>query len=170
MLSPSDFVCSWILSTGMDPIAMDQLREQEELGYIVRCGLQEAHGRLFFTTLTQSTKVGSAFLMERYRRLFRDTLKGLGAEPFFHQEKFEALRSACIDLLKAPEGSPAALLTKISSLAFNRSKKWDFEKEAIAVAETLTFDRFKEFCQKVLGEDFSAQLLVAVEGLLQPEP
>ncbi|WP_108623819.1 insulinase family protein [Candidatus Similichlamydia epinepheli] len=163
---PMAFVCGWILASGMDSIAMDQLREKEELGYVVRCGLQEAYGRVFFTIITQSTKVDSRYLLERYRRLFKDVIANLGEDPYFHRVKFDALRSACSELLTAPEGSPLELLGKVASIAFERGKKWSFEREAIETVNKLTFQEFKEFCNNVFGEETSCQFLVAVEGPL----
>ncbi|RDB31292.1 insulinase family protein [Candidatus Similichlamydia laticola] len=166
-LLPHNCVCSWILSSGLDPIAMNQLREQEELAYVVRCGSQETNGRLFLTVLTQSTKVDCDFLLQRYRQLLDDLLQKMGTNPFFHTQKFEALRTSFLELLKAPSTSATDLLAKAHRLAFEKEREWSFDAKMVRAAEELTFQKFKLFCERVLQEKQIRQLLIAVEGSLQ---
>ncbi|WP_157952428.1 insulinase family protein [Candidatus Similichlamydia epinepheli] len=143
-LSPEVVVCNWILAAGFDPIVMDQLREKEELAYVARCGSQESTERIFLTILTQSTKVSCDFLLKRYYQLIEELLSKLGTEPFFHKDKFEALRASCLELLESPSTSGSDFLKRVYHLGVEKRKNWNFDVKAVEVVKKLTFHDFVE--------------------------
>lgn len=132
--TPENLAILQILSTALEPLAYNELRTNQQLGYIVNAGVTNTEDTLGLVFMIQSGVYGPAELEQRARAFlpkFLEQLKGLP------EERFEALRQAVLNGKFDKPDSPSGEASRLFSLAFERNANFDQNSEDLLALESL---------------------------------
>ncbi len=132
--TPENLAILQILSTALEPLAYNELRTNQQLGYIVNAGVTNTEDTLGLVFMIQSGVYGPAELEQRARAFLQKFLEQLKGLP---EERFEALRQAVLNGKFDKPDSPSGEASRLFSLAFERNANFNQNSEDLLALESL---------------------------------
>lgn len=133
---------------------MDELRTEEQLGYIVYTDLDllgiSEHPLLIFKFIVQSGVASSDKLMERTRKFINDSRTKLSK---ITKDDFKSRINSLVNMLKKPEESIMDVAVKSMNKAFNTDNQMEMERVQIAVYQSLGAHDLIEFYDHYIWSD-----------------
>ncbi|ANH78751.1 insulinase family protein [Candidatus Chlamydia sanziniae] len=157
-------VAAEMLFNWLHHITFEQLRTQEQLGYMVGARYRELALRPFGFLYIRSDTYSPEELLSKTQVFLKDVANA--PEKFGMSEKyFEGMRKAYISKIREPEHSLDAMNSILFSLAFEYpSTQLNSPNEKIAAAETLTYEDFVKYCCAFLTEKLGQETPVCIRG------
>ncbi|WP_100934179.1 insulinase family protein [Candidatus Chlamydia corallus] len=157
-------VCAEMLFEWLHHITFEELRTQQQLGYMVGARYQEFASRPFGFLYIRSDAYSPEELFDKTSTF----LKKISASPEnfgMSQEKFANIRKAYINKLLEPEHSLDIMNSALFSLAFERpSAEFSTPDLKIAAAKALTYKDFLNYCQCFLTNELGTKTSVYIRG------
>lgn len=161
-----DDVCAEMVSLLIDQPAFTQLRTREQLGYIVRAGLDRRRGVNGIYVMVQSSRKPAEYLDKRIRNFlfsFRKYIAGMS------EARFKGLQRA---MMYRKLGRPGSLLSEASSNweeISSQEYRFDRQFRELIAIRFLSKPRFLAWVDKVIGyKSVPSLLAVRVQSHLKP--
>ncbi|AAD19093.1 protein-degrading enzyme-like protein [Chlamydia pneumoniae TW-183] len=157
-------VCAEMLFEWLHHITFEELRTQQQLGYMVGARYREFASRPFGFLYIRSDAYSPEELLAK-TSLFLNKVSASPEKFGISQEKFANIRKAYINKILEPEHSLDMMNSALFSLAFERPfVEFSTPDLKIAIAETLTYEEFLKYCQCFLSNELGTQTSVYIRG------
>ncbi len=158
--TPQNQVALQVLSTALQPQAYNELRTNQQLGYIVNASMTEAEDTLGLVFLVQSGTYGPAELEARVRAFFPQFLKQVQQMP---EAQFQALKGAVRNGMLDKPDSVSAVAGMLFGRAFERQAEFDPTSPDLRALEALQLQDLQDLVAQ-LGESQQRRLSLRMIG------
>lgn len=154
-----------ILAQATREAFFQDLRTQQQTGYLVFSGGEEMEGELIDYFGVQSNTHDSRDLLARFELFIEEYLKKLPSE--ITQERFEIIKKALTEQMRQPPKDLDTMAELIYELAFTYFGAFDRPEKRVEAFKAITYPEFLEFAKENLGKNNRRRLGILLRG---PEP
>ncbi len=158
--TPRNRAALQVLSTVLEPQAYNELRTNQQLGYIVNAGMSEAEDTLGLVFMVQSGTYGPAELEARARAFFPKFLEQVQQLP---EAQFESLKRAVKSGMLDKPDSVSAVAGMLFGRAFERDAGFDPTSPDLKALEALQLADLQELVAQ-LSESQQRRLTLRMVG------
>ena len=159
-----DTVATSMLLSWIHNVYFEQLRTQQQLGYMVGAKYQEFAETPCGLFYIRSNTYSPEELVHRTQLFIQKIASDLESAGL-SEEKFEQLRETYIQSILLPSATPSAMAKKLFSIAFETEKQ-DFSRpdQKIAAARSMDYSYFKRYCEEFLSQQFGEEIQLLIYG------
>jgi len=152
-----------ILCKALEEPFFSELRTKQQTAYLVHNWGQDLERHLYAFFAVQSSSHDTRDLLARFELFLESHLRDLPTT-VLPQERFEAIREACIALLKHPADNLQEKGLLLHRLAFEHDGDFAWLDKRIAALEALCFEEVLDVAQQYLGSAHPKRLAICVNG------
>lgn len=159
-----DTVATSMLLSWIHNVYFEQLRTQQQLGYMVGAKYLEFAETPCGLFYIRSNTYSPEELVHRTQLFIQKIASDLESAGL-SEEKFEQLRETYIQSILLPSATPSAMAKKLFSIAFETEKR-DFSRpdQKIAAARSMDYSYFKRYCEEFLSQQFGEEIQLLIYG------
>lgn len=146
----------------------NQLRTQQQTGYIVYNTSAEYESQLFSLYYLQTDSHDTRDLLARFELAIEGFLQTL-AIPQVAQPQFETIRQALIQRFSQPPKSQADMAERLYALAYVYDGQFDRVEKTIEALKSLTYGEYMELAMQYFGKSNKQRLAVLMKGEMSPK-
>ena len=136
-----------VLDTALQPLFYNDLRTQQQLGYIVNSGMTELEKTLGMIFMVQSGKYDAATLEQRINDFLPGFLNLMAELP---EKEMETLKQSVINSKLQKSTSLSGEAGRLYNIAFEHEAHFDYNSEEIKALEKLTVDDLRRLIRNYL--------------------
>lgn len=151
-----------ILTQAIAPLFFDELRSQQQTGYIVRAQTMPIEDELLTTLFVQSKSYSAEDLLVRFDLFLENFVKNHTKD--FDENRFESLRSALVNDYQKPLDNMTDATYRFVALGFDYNGDFNRIKRGIQILDKMTYPQIQQAAEKLFSKNNRRRLAVLVKG------
>lgn len=152
-----------ILTKGLEEPFFSELRTRQQTAYLVSNWSMEIERHLYNFFAIQSSSHDTRDLLARFELFIESSLQEL-TDKVIPEERFESIKTACIEQLKHPAENLSKMGASLHTIAFQYDGDFNWLEKRIDAFKELSYEEFVELAQTYLGKDNTRRMAISING------